>query len=254
MKQSEKPSRAAPFLAALLLGGLAVASAFYFRSYESQAAPSLLVSDALVRVERGGYGLAFLPAEGARRLGLAFYPGARVPPEAYAYLARALAAQGYPTVLLSTPLNFAVFAPGKAGAAARAFPQVDAWVLGGHSLGGAMAAARAAKVPGSAAGLLLLLASYPGGGADLSGSGLPVLSVSATNDGLATPAKVQAARRLLPPGSRHIVLAGGNHAQFGEYGSQAGDGAAELQAAAQRRAVVQEAAGFLGAVAAAGRP
>ena len=253
MKQSEKPARAAPLLAALLLGGLAVASAFYFRSYESQAAPSLLASDALVRVEKGAYGLAFLPAAGAGSLGLAFYPGARVPPEAYAYLARALAAQGYPTVLLSTPLNFAVFAPGKAGAAARAFPEVGAWVLGGHSLGGAMAAARAAKAPGSAAGLLLL-AAYPGGGADLSGSGLPVLSVSATNDGLATPAKVQAARSLLPPGARHVVLAGGNHAQFGEYGSQAGDGTAELPAAAQRRAVVQEAAGFLGAVLAAVRP
>lgn len=253
MKQSEKPSRATPLLAALLLGGLAVASAFYFRSYEAQTAPSLLASDALVRVEKGGYGLAFLPAAGAGSLGLAFYTGARVPPEAYAYLARALAAEGYAAVLLSAPLNFAVFAPGKSVAAARAFPEVGAWVLGGHSLGGATAAARAAKAPGSAAGLLLL-ASYPGGGSDLSGSALPVLSVSATNDGLATPAKVRAARSLLPQGARHVVLAGGNHAQFGEYGAQAGDGAAELQAAAQRRAVVQEAIGFLGAVEAARRP
>lgn len=253
MKPSEKTPRAAPFLAALILGVLAVASAFYFRPYESRAEPFLLVSDGTVRVEKGGFGLAFLPSSGARNLGLAFYPGARVPPEAYAYLGRSLAGAGYAVVLLSAPLNFAVFAPGKAQAAAKAFPEVGVWVLGGHSLGGAMAASMASRLPGSAAGLLLL-ASYPGGGADLSGSGLPALSVSATEDGLATPGKVRAARSLLPPGARCVVLSGGNHAQFGEYGPQPGDGEAGLPAASQRRAVVLEALRFLGEIEAARRP
>ncbi len=250
MRSEANHSRRGPLWAAIFLAALAVAAAFYFRSFPATTDPQVLGSDALVRVERRDFGIAFLPVAAARPLGLAFYTGARVPPEAYAYLGRAFAAAGYPTVLLKTPLNFAIFAPSKAREAIRAYPEVERWVLGGHSLGGAMAAARALRL--KAAGLVLL-AAYPGGGASLAQARLPVLSLSATNDGLATPEKTIAARGRLPPGTRYVAIAGGNHAQFGEYGVQPGDGAAEIAAFAQRRAVIEEGLAFMAELAGAGR-
>ncbi|MBL8968893.1 MAG: hypothetical protein JNG85_17955 [Spirochaetaceae bacterium] len=249
MQRQESRIRILPLVAALLIGASAVGFAYYFRAFVATTDPLLLVTDAAVKVESSSLGLSFLPLSGAKDLGLAFYQGARVPPEAYAYLGRAAAAAGYPVVILKTPLNFAVFAPGKAAAAAAALPQVRRWVLGGHSLGGAMAAVRAAKAPESVAGLLFL-GAYPGGGTRLSGAAFPVLSISATNDGLATPAKVAAGRKNLPQAARHVVVAGGNHAQFGEYGPQGGDGAADISGAAQRRAVVEETLRLLGEAAA----
>lgn len=244
--EQHHPPRVAAFLAALCLGALALVAAFYFRPYPVPSDPALLESGPSLRVERDALGLAFLPAEPAPGPGLLFYPGARVPPEAYAWLARGLAEAGHPTVIASFPLNFAVFAPGRAAAIIAA--RGGSWVVGGHSLGGAMAASWAAGNPGAVSGLLLL-ASYPGGGADLSGTTLLVLSVSASADGLATPAKVAAARRLLPAGTRYVEIAGGNHAQFGDYGGQPGDGAAEIPAGVQRRAVLGECSAFLAALA-----
>jgi pimeloyl-ACP methyl ester carboxylesterase len=220
--------------------------------------PALLVSDAAVRVESGAAGLAFVPtgAAGAERpktTGLVFYCGARVPPEAYAYLARSCARAGYTAVLAAMPLNFAILAPSRALAAASSYPGVARWVIAGHSLGGAAAAsfvagasARGAVEKGRIAiAGLLLFASYPGGGADLSTKSLPVVTVSASRDPLASPARIAAAGLRLPAGSRYVEIAGGNHAQFGEYGPQGGDGVAEIPGTTQRKAAVDEALGLL---------
>lgn len=244
MLQEEAPRRIGALVAALILGTLAVVAAFYTRPYEPTADPALLVSGENVIVERRDFGLVFNPKTGSGDLGFAFYPAARVPPEAYAYLGRALAESGYPSVILSAPLNFAILAPAKAGDAAKAYPAVRAWVLGGHSLGGGVAAARAARHPESVAGLLLV-AAWPGRGANLRGASLPVLSLSASEDGIATQARIAAASQLLPSAARYVSIAGGNHAQFGEYGSQPGDGEAGIPAESQRHAVVAETRRFL---------
>ena len=239
--------RPGPILAVLILAALAVALAFYVRPMKVEADPALLASDSYVSVESSPLGTFFLPPSRQASLGLIFYPGARVPKEAYAYLGRALAKAGYAVVILSLPLNFAVFSPYKAAQAEKALPSVRAWVIGGHSLGGAMAASYCAKPRPKVAGLLFL-AAYPGGSANLSASSLPILSISATNDGLATPDKIAASRRLLPSMARFIEISGGNHAQFGEYGLQPGDGTATTSGPAQRQAVVEETLGFMARV------
>jgi hypothetical protein len=240
--------RPGPALAAALLGAAAVAAALYFKPMPALEDKSLLRSDAAVRVEAGPSGLLFAPADvspgTAKSTGLVFYCGARVPPEAYAYLARACAEAGYAAILASMPLNFAVLAPGRAAAIASANPGVARWVIAGHSLGGAMAASfvgsnGSAKAPIAVAGLILL-ASYPGKGVDLSTKSISVVTVGATRDALATPAKIAAARDRLPAGSRYVEIAGGNHAQFGEYGPQQGDGLAEIPGPTQRRAAAEE--------------
>lgn len=244
--------RIGPILAAVLVGAAAIAAAFYFRPYRAIGEGSLLSSDASAVVERSPLGLVFRPASGEATTGLAFYPGARVPPESYAYLGKSLAGAGYLTVVLALPLNFAVFSPSRARKAIDAYPSVTTWAVGGHSLGGAMAASFCSGAPAKVAGLLLL-ASYPGGGTDLSASGIHVLSISASNDGLATPAKLQAARRLLPAGTRFVELSGGNHAQFGDYGVQPGDGTATLSAELEHRAIVEETLAFMGEILAGAR-
>jgi pimeloyl-ACP methyl ester carboxylesterase len=246
-----KRSRPGPALAAALIGIAAVAAAFYFKPLPALEDKALLRSDASVRVAAGPIGLSFLPAAGspAKTTGIVIYCGERVPPEAYAYLARSCAAAGYTAVLAAMPLNFPALAPSKAAAAVAAYPGVTRWVIAGYSQGGAAAASfiasnAASKEPMPVAGLLLL-ASFPGRGVDLSTKSLPVVTVGATLDAIAPPAEIAAARDRLPAGSRYVEIAGGNHAQFGEYGPQTGDGLAEIPGPTQRRAAVDEALALL---------
>jgi pimeloyl-ACP methyl ester carboxylesterase len=247
MKQ--KRSHPGPLLAASLLGAAAIAAAFYFRPFPALEDSGLLASDPGIRVERGGAGLAFVPLSAPKSSGLVFYGAAQVPPEAYAYLARACASRGYTAILVSMPLNFAPFAPSRAEDAARSHPEVARWVIAGHSLGGRAAAGFVAhssgRVGGAAVSALLLLAAYPGLHADLSTKSLPVVTVGASRDALTSPATIKAAGRRLPAAGRYVEISGGNHSQFGEYGPQPGDGLAEIPGPAQRRSVVDEALGLL---------
>lgn len=199
-----------------------------------------------VRVDAGSW-LSFQPVEGPARSGLILYPGGRVDPRAYAPLARLIAMQGHLVVIPPMPLNMAVFAPERAAAMMKAYPEVQRWVVGGHSLGGAMAARYALRHPDQVAGLLLL-AAYPASSDDLSRRDLPVLVVSGSEDGLATPAKIEAARPLLPSDARWLVITGGNHAQFGWYGPQAGDRPATLSREEQQAQVAQAVTDFMALV------
>jgi len=86
---------------------------------------------------------------------------------------------------------------------------------------------------------LVLWASYPDSGSDLSKSDLKVVSISATRDGLVTPDKIASSRALLPSTTRWLVIVGGNHAQFGWYGPQPGDNPAEISREEQQQQVVE---------------
>jgi pimeloyl-ACP methyl ester carboxylesterase len=167
--------------------------------------------------------------EQAAETGLIFYPGGRVDFRAYAPALRAVAAAGYPVVLVRVPLNLAVFNPGAAARAVEAYPEISRWVVGGHSLGGAMAAWYAYNNPERASGLVLW-ASYPAGSNDFSDTDFPVLSIYGTNDRVAEPEQVRSAQDLLPADTTWVAIEGGNHAQFGDYGEQAGDGLAAITA------------------------
>jgi pimeloyl-ACP methyl ester carboxylesterase len=125
-----------------------------------------------------------------------------------------------------------------------AYPEIERWVVGGHSLGGAMAANFADTQPERVAGLVLW-ASYPAESNDLSGRDLPVVSVYGTLDGLATVEKIEASRPLLPADTEWVAIAGGNHAQFGWYGEQAGDNPAEIGRREQQAQTVAATAALL---------
>ncbi|MFC2046593.1 alpha/beta hydrolase [Chloroflexota bacterium] len=195
-----------------------------------------LESDARVHVETDPW-LVFRPVDQDPNAGLILYPGGRVDPRAYAPTARALAEEGYLVVVVPMPLNLAVLAPGRAAEVMAAFPGMERWAVGGHSLGGAMAANFAHSNPEAVRGLVLW-AAYPAGGDDLSGYQLAASSIYGTRDGLATPDKIDAARPLLPPDTQWTAIEGGNHAQFGWYGPQPGDNEATISREEQQAQIV----------------
>lgn len=188
--------------------------------------------------------LTFAPGNETPNTGLILYPGGRVDFRAYAPLAQAIASQGYQVLLVRMPLNLAVFNPNAAEAVLKAYPNIEHWAIGGHSLGGAMAAHFVAAHPGQMEGLVLW-AAYPAEGDDLSQADIRVLSISATLDGLATPDKILASRSRLPADTVWVTIAGGNHAQFGWYGDQNGDNPATISREEQQEQIVQATVAFL---------
>lgn len=180
--------------------------------------------------------LTFTPAA-EPTAGLILYPGARIDPRAYASVARAIAAEGILVVIVPMPLNLAILGAERASQVMADYPGVSRWAIGGHSLGGAMAARYAYSHPQAVAGLLLW-AAYPAADNDLSERDLRVVSLYGTRDGLATAADIEASRALLPADAQFIAIEGGNHAGFGSYGAQPGDLVAEITPAEQQRQVI----------------
>jgi dienelactone hydrolase len=200
-----------PLLLILVLGGF-----FILVSTPSGPRPearAALQSDAEVQVETELW-LVFRPLADHPTVGLALYPGGHVDPRSYAPPARALAEQGTLVAIVPVPLNLAVFAPDRAAEVMAEYPEIDRWAVGGHSLGGAMAARFAYQNPNAVEGLARW-AAYPASTDDLSSLPLAVTSISATRDGLASADKIAASRPLLLVGTRWVVIEGGNHTQFG---------------------------------------
>lgn len=222
-----------------LLAILALAGFIIWASTPAGPMPEALPaleSGAEVQVEAEPW-LVFRPLAGNPTVGLVLYPGGRVDLRSYAPAAQALAREGYLVVIVPMPLNLAVFAPDEAAEVIAAFPEIDRWAVGGHSLGGAMAARFAYQNPEAVQGLVLW-AAYPASTDDLSGYPLAVTSIYATMDGLATEDKIAASRPLLPDTTRWVAIEGGNHAQFGWYGLQSGDGTATITRDEQQRQIV----------------
>ena len=234
-----------------VLGLLAVLVVGFVTWGETPARPmkealAALPSTAQVTVTTDKW-LTFQPAGVQPVTGFIIYPGGRVDYRAYAPTARKIAEQGYLVVIVPMPLNLAVFKPDAAADVMTTHPEIQHWAVGGHSLGGSMAAHFVHAHPGAIQGLILW-ASYPAGSDDLSSSRLKVLSISGTLDGLSTPKKIEASRALLPAGTIFVFIAGGDHAQFGWYGPQVGDQPATISREEQQAQIVRASLDFLKAL------
>lgn len=190
----------------------------YALANEARPAPdaiAALQSDAEVAVEDGDY-VVFRPAGSMPATGVIVYPGAGCNVRGYAPLLRRIAARGYLVVATPMPLNMAVLASNRADDVRAAFPDVQRWVIIGHSMGGAMAARYAYQHPDDLAGLVLW-DSYPAESNPLGRLSYPVWHIHrATPDGRA-PAKFELYRNLFPATSTWVPLPGGNHMQFGSF-------------------------------------
>ena len=153
--------------------------------------------------------------------GFIFYPGGKVEHTAYQPLMAACAQQGILCVLMEMPFNLAVLDINAADGIQEHYPEIEEWYIGGHSLGGSMAAAYLADHMDDYNGLILL-GSYST--ADLSESGLDVLSVYGSEDKVMNRDKYEENKSNLPSNFTEVVIGGGCHAYFGMYGAQEGDG------------------------------
>jgi pimeloyl-ACP methyl ester carboxylesterase len=203
-----------------------------------------LASNSRVAFQETNQWLLFEPLDEQTGIGLILYPGARVDYRAYAPHARDIAQAGFTVVIVKMPLNFAFFGINRAEDVISAFPEVEGWAVGGHSLGGAMAAQFASTNTPVVDGLVLW-ASYPADSNDLSSQNLSVISIYASEDGLASLEEIESSRELLPSSAIFVEIQGGNHAGFGWYGDQNGDGQALVSKEDQQRQIVDATVEFL---------
>ncbi len=195
-----------------------------------------LKSDSSVTVFIGNW-LVFTPVSSNVNTGFIIYPGGRVDYRSYAPAAHAIATQGYLVVIPLMPLNLAVFGMGTANDVISHYPDIGSWAIGGHSLGGTMAAQFAYENYSKIRGLILW-AAYPASGTDLSKSNLLVTTIHGSNDGLVSTTQIDDSLKRLPPSTVRVEIAGGNHAQFGWYGDQTGDNKATITREAQQNLTV----------------
>jgi len=179
--------------------------------------------------------LTYAPASGDPTKGLILYPGGKVPPAAYAPQARTIAAGGCLVAIVPVPFNLAVFGIDAAQAVIADHPEIQTWAVGGHSLGGSMAAQFLASHPGAVEGLVFW-ASYSA--ADLSASGVRVASMYGTLDN-GVPSYTSAANvAKLGPNVTFTTIDGGNHEQMGWYTGQPNDPPATITRVAQQDQVI----------------
>ena len=199
----------------------------------TEEAFAAMESDALVTVQDNGDFIVFTPTAVIPITGFIIYPGGHVDYRSYAPIAREIASRGYMVSIVEMPLSLAVFGVNKADDVIAAYPDMRYWVIGGHSLGGSMAASYAKNNPGRVEGLVFW-ASYPADSDDLSKTDLKGLTTYGSNDLVLDMDNFNATLPQLPPGTIMQVIEGGNHAQFGNYGPQPGDGTATISSADQQ--------------------
>ena len=212
-------------LAVGAVGWLAVVG--WSRPFSAQEpALSAMTSDAAVTVTESATRIVLEPTGERADTSVFFQPGAKVEARAYAAVLRPLVESGLRVVIVKQPMGIAFLSLGAFDAVRSDFPDAQAWVLGGHSLGGTVASIQADDADSDPEGPtrgLLLYASHPA--SDISDTlTTSVLSISGTEDGLATPADIDASRADLPASAEYVAVEGAVHSFFGDYGPQPGDG------------------------------
>ena len=205
----------------IIAGVCAIYLSDYYRA-DNEAISAFLPQGTTWKEESDGM-IVFEP-EGATK-GFIFYPGGKVEYTAYIPLMQACAEEGILCVLVEMPFHLAVFDVNAADGIQQEYPEIEEWYIGGHSLGGSMAASYLADKADDYEGLILL-GSYST--ANLSDTNLDVLSVFGSEDKVMNREKYQDNRSNLPSNFTEIVIDGGCHAYFGVYGEQDGDGTPKI--------------------------
>ena len=192
-------------------------------------------------VQREDGQLVFRPSSPTDR-GLIYYPGGLVEPEAYAVTAQGIADAGYLVVIPKMPLNLAFTGINRADGIRADYPEIESWVIGGHSLGGAMAAEYAKNNVDSLDGLIMF-ASYPADNEGFVDFPIPILTIVGSIDPGAP--EQEAFYEAIADSARRFVVEGGNHRQYADYSFQRGDGTATISAAEQQDQIIAATVQFL---------
>ena len=221
----------------IVIAALVCAAAWWISDYYHADANALAViadedgsADDVTVQQLSDKAIAIVP--GNPKAGFIFYPGAKVQPEAYAPLMRQCAERGILCVIVKPTFNLAIIDSNAADGIQEQFPGVDMWMIGGHSMGGVAASDYLARHEDTF-DTIVYLASFPA--SDLTAFEGKVLSIAGTNDQVLNRNSYKDAASLLPADAQYVDIVGGNHAYFGDYGEQAGDGAASISRAEQQR-------------------
>ncbi|OON98822.1 MAG: carboxymethylenebutenolidase [Epulopiscium sp. Nele67-Bin004] len=219
-------------LAILAIVGFGVYVSIYYEADEiAQAAYQQGLDDGTITTQGN---MTIITPERPTDTGIIFYPGAKVEAIAYIPLLQQLADEGFTVVLIEMPFNMAIF---DSNAAKDVFKvaelqDISSWYMMGHSMGGGMASNYASKNQDKVDGLLLIGAyvygDYPTEKA---------LTIYGTfNDNLEE--KIDYTDNI-------VIIEGGNHAQYGNYGEQKGDPTATISDVEQQSITVDAIVDFL---------
>lgn len=214
----------------ILAGGFYIYTLDYYRA--DDLAVETLASDGN-EVQTQGNIMVFYPdSVKDNGTGLIFYPGGKVEPTAYVPLLTKLSQNGITCVLVKMPFNLAVFDVGAADSVYGKFPDIKNWYIGGHSLGGAMASSYVGNNSDKVRGLILL-GAYP-----VNHSDIPTLAIYGSED-------IALDKTKLAGTENKLEIQGGNHAYFGDYGEQKGDGTASISRDEQQALAVDAIVKFI---------
>jgi hypothetical protein len=214
-------------LVLILTGAFFIYVSDYYRA--DNTAIAVMKSDNTLRVQGN---LTILSPDKPSDTALIFYPGAKVEHTAYIPILEKLRQNGITCVLIQMPFNMAIFDPNAADKVFGELPEIKNWYIGGHSMGGAMASSFAANHKDKVKGLVLL-------GAYIYGDVSPknALTVYGTlNASLKDNIKYT---------ENVVIIEGGNHAQFGNYGEQKGDPPATISREEQQDIAVKAILDFI---------
>ncbi|MDP3387206.1 MAG: alpha/beta hydrolase [Eubacteriales bacterium] len=232
------------FISMLLIAFLAFVGFFiytldYYRADDVALSALVASQNTLIEVENS---LVTFKPEESSGVGIIFYPGGKVEHIAYAPLCSELAQNNSHVFLVKMPFNLAVFDINRADVIIDANPEITRWYIAGHSLGGAMASQYTSENSQRIEGVILL-GAYASG--DLSKTDSQMLSVYGSEDKILNQDSFTKTQTNNPPRTIYHEIAGGNHAYFGSYGEQKGDGSALINPEKQRSETVKTIMAFI---------
>jgi len=222
---------------AIMIGVCSIYVSDYYRA-DNTAITSFTASHSFSPDENPDGIITFEPIDPIA--GFIFYPGGKVEYTAYVPLMSALAEKGVLCILIPMPFNLAVLDMNAAKGMADQYPEIDDWYIGGHSLGGSMAASFVADNSDNFEGLILL------GSYSTTQIALPVLSIYGSEDKVMNREKYDKYKSNINSSLTETVIDGGCHAYFGMYGSQDGDGMPSISNEEQINITVTEIIKFIG--------
>lgn len=249
MKPKNSLKKIILIIISITLVGLLSYGIYYLTSYlpADAIAKESLISTQTVHVQDTKDLIIFTPTDKKPTVALIYYPGAKVEPSSFAYAASKIAKEGTLVIIQKMPFNLAILGIDKAASIILDYPEINSWFISGFSLGGTSASMYAYKNQTILDGLILY-ASYTTKDANLANASFPVLSISGTNDGLATPLDIQKASQYLPIHTDFVEIQGGNHTQMALYNNhklQHGDTPATISNMEQQEIIIQETIKFI---------
>ncbi len=209
------------FIAANMVGFYAYADVYYKASHDAIFASQISTDTVDVSKAKIGGNNALVFSPHNPKAGIVMYPGGKVQYEAYAPLMQECADRGILCVLVEMPFNLSFFDGDEALDVIKEYPYISDWYVMGHSLGGAIAAGFVSDNYELVKGIILLGAysTY-----DLNNKNLKILSIYGTEDKVMNRDRYDTTKKNLGTDLVEVVILGGCHSYFGDYGMQKGDG------------------------------